>query len=652
MRRSRSPDSPNTSDGAPAPPGQRCTTIAADCWPPQPPAAWSSVPPDHGPAARPQCPPRSRLSPATPSAEILPFPSAITIPRALIADDGSDGDLSTDCSRRCADASWGIRRLRGEIVVYVKSRARALGQGRRTGSGHRPIALVIAITLILGMLGSWPLAQTARAATCPCTIFGTRTPGTLADPDTSAVELGVKFRADQDGFVTGIRFYKGSGNTGTHTGSLWNTAGNRLATVTFTGESGSGWQQAEFATPVPVTANTTYVASYYAPAGHYSSDNNFFSSAGTVSSPLTALQDGTDGGNGVYRYGVGGGFPNSTYQGSNYWVDVVFNSSGVDTTKPTVTDRQPAAGTTGVPVGASVTATFSEAIQQSSIAFTLAGPSAVPATVSYDPDNRRATLTPNAALATSTTYTASLSGARDPAGNVMDPVTWTFTTGATASGCPCTIWPNSATPATASTADDSAVEVGVKFRTSQNGFITGIRFYKGAGNSGTHVGSLWSRTGTKLASATFSGETSSGWQQTLFGAPVAVTANTTYVASYYAPVGRYANNGSYFANAATTRGPLTALRNGTDGSNGVYKYGASGFPHQRLPVDQLLGGCRLRHQRRGHHGADRGLDSAVRRRDRRSRLDNGVGDLLRKRELRRHDADRPQRQHRAGDGPL
>ena len=32
---------------------------------------------------------------------------------------------------------------------------------------------------------------------------------------------------------------------------------------------------------------------------------------------------------------------------------------------------------------------------------------------------------------------------------------------------------------------------GVKFRTTQAGSITGIRFYKGAGNTGTHVGSLW-----------------------------------------------------------------------------------------------------------------------------------------------------------------
>ena len=105
--------------------------------------------------------------------------------------------------------------------------------------------------------------------------------------------------------MTGIRFYKGTANTGTHTGSLWNSAGTRLGTVTFTGESASGWQQATFATPIAVSANTTYVASYFAPVGRYSVNENYFTSA-TTRGPLTALQNGTDGANGVYRYGSGG----------------------------------------------------------------------------------------------------------------------------------------------------------------------------------------------------------------------------------------------------------------------------------------------------------------------------------------------------------
>jgi hypothetical protein len=398
-----------------------------------------------------------------------------------------------------------------------------------------------------------------------------------SDPDNDPVELGVKFRADQNGFVTGIRFYKSSGNTGTHTGSLWDSGGTQMATVTFTGETGSGWQQADFATPVAVTANATYIASYYAPNGHYSADEGYFANSAATNPPLTALRNGTDGGNGVYRYGSGGGFPNSTYKSTNYWVDLVFSTSSADTTRPTVTDRQPASDATGVSVSTTVSATFSEPVQQSTISMTLKAGSNVAASTSYDAGTRTVTLTPSANLAPSTTYTVNLSGAKDNAGNVMDTVTWSFTTAAPLT-CPCTIWPNNTTPATAAAADNSAVEVGVKFQASQSGYITGIRFYKGSGNTGTHVGSIWSRTGTRLATVTFTGESATGWQQATFSAPLKISAGTTYVASYYAPVGRYAVTQDYFASAPITRGPLTALRSGTDGGNGVYTYGASGFP--------------------------------------------------------------------------
>ncbi len=444
---------------------------------------------------------------------------------------------------------------------------------------NKLLAVLLSVGLALGVLTVVPPEQ-AAAATCPCSIFSaSATPSVLSDSDTDAVELGVKFRADQDGFISGVRFYKGSANTGTHTGSLWTTSGTRLANVTFTNETASGWQQANFASPVAVTANTTYIASYYAPVGRYSVNVNYFASTGVTNAPLTALQNGVDGGNGVYRYGTGGGFPSSTFNSSNYWVDVVFNTSAADTTKPTLTNQQPASGAANVSVNSTVTATFSEAVQSSTIQFTLSnGSTNVPATTSYSAGTLTATLTPSAALATSTVYTVNVSGARDSANNQMDPVSWTFTTASTASPCPCSVWAASATPATASTNDSSAVELGVKFRASQAGYVTALRFYKGSGNTGTHVGSIWSATGTKLGSVTFTGESATGWQQATLATPVPVAANTTYVASYYAPVGRYSSNANYFNNSATTNGPLTALRNGTDGGNGVYKYGATGFP--------------------------------------------------------------------------
>jgi len=72
------------------------------------------------------------------------------------------------------------------------------------------------------------------------------------------------------GTVIGIRFYKAATNGGTHVGTLWNASGTQLAQASFSGESPSGWQQVKFTTPIQIQANTTYVAGYLAPQGHYS----------------------------------------------------------------------------------------------------------------------------------------------------------------------------------------------------------------------------------------------------------------------------------------------------------------------------------------------------------------------------------------------
>jgi len=149
-------------------------------------------------------------------------------------------------------------------------------------------------------------------------------PATITDSDPNAVELGLKFRSSVAGSVTGVRFYKGSYNTGTHVGHLWSSTGTLLATVTFANETASGWQQATFSTPVSIQANTTYIISYHCQNGHYSSNGNYFQSSVSTGS-LTALQNGTTG-NGVYAYGSGT-FPNQTWNASNYWVDVLFIAS-------------------------------------------------------------------------------------------------------------------------------------------------------------------------------------------------------------------------------------------------------------------------------------------------------------------------------------
>ena len=153
------------------------------------------------------------------------------------------------------------------------------------------------------------------------------TPQNPAEADSSAVEVGVKFTADVTGSITGIRFYKDGTNTGTHVGNLWTAGGTLLASATFGDETASGWQQVTFSSPVAITANTTYVASYHAPNGHYAEDDNSFASSGVDNAPLHALAAGVDGPDGVYTYSASSAFPTSTYLSANYWVDVVFSQN-------------------------------------------------------------------------------------------------------------------------------------------------------------------------------------------------------------------------------------------------------------------------------------------------------------------------------------
>jgi hypothetical protein len=180
-------------------------------------------------------------------------------------------------------------------------------------------------------IGTGPASAASNAVTPSAgaqtfTLFGTSTPATIDAGDAGAnVELGVKFTADTNGNVTGARFYKAAANTGTHTATLWSTAGTALATATFTGESASGWQTVNFSNPVAITAGTTYVISYHTTTGHYSYTGQAFNTQ-YDNAPLHAPSNGTSGGNGVFAYGASS-FPNQSFNAANYWVDVNFTTS-------------------------------------------------------------------------------------------------------------------------------------------------------------------------------------------------------------------------------------------------------------------------------------------------------------------------------------
>jgi chitodextrinase len=113
----------------------------------------------------------------------------------------------------------------------------------------------------------------------------------------------------------------------------------------------------------------------------------------------------------------------------------------VDTTAPSVTSNTPADRASNVLPTTSITATFSEALNPATVTTANffvkpkgGNTSPVAASVTYDPATFKATLQPNAALASQTTYNVTLNnginGIKDLAGNsIGNNIGWSFTTG-------------------------------------------------------------------------------------------------------------------------------------------------------------------------------------------------------------------------------
>lgn len=188
----------------------------------------------------------------------------------------------------------------------------------------------------LACSGGWceeagaPLADAAPAdradLACPCSLWdGDAVPVRLDNNDGQAIETAVKLRADVDGRIVALRFYRAELSQGRHIGRLWSAGGALLGEAEYGGAgSVSGWQEAALPEPVAVRAGATYLASVYIESGYYVADIGYFADQGVDWPPLHALADGAEGGNGVFV--LGAGFPDvNTYMASNYWVDVVFD---------------------------------------------------------------------------------------------------------------------------------------------------------------------------------------------------------------------------------------------------------------------------------------------------------------------------------------
>lgn len=420
------------------------------------------------------------------------------------------------------------------------------------------------------------------AATGPFTVFGSTEPETRDSGDGSPVEVGMRFSPSVSGYVSAVRFYKSEANTGTHTGTLWDASGTALATVAFTGESASGWQQAAFPTPVAVTAGAGYVISYSAPAGHYAMAPDHWSARGKTAAPLLVAGGFGASPAGVYN-STPGRFPADSYRNTAYFVDVVFDTSS--NAPLSASSQTPADGAAGAPADTRISAVLSKEVVRESVGIVLRDAAGTPVagTTRYSAASRTAEFVPESALGEGVRYTAELSAVDADGNPLLSGGTWSFTIAKTvAEGeCPCSLFREEAIPALPQLSDGIPLSLGVAFRPETSGTVTGVRFYKGPGNTGVHTGRLFGPGGAELGAVTFSGESASGWQTAHFAVPVPVQSGQEYVAAYSSPNGAYSANLGQFAGSYTF-GPLTVPADG-----GRYVYGGT-YPERKSTSGYLV----------------------------------------------------------------
>ncbi len=126
----------------------------------------------------------------------------------------------------------------------------------------------------------------------------------------------------------------------------------------------------------------------------------------------------------------------------------------------------------------------------------------------------------------------------------------------------------------------------MKFTVAVPGSVTAIQFYRGAPSGTGFTVHLWDAAGNLLGTGQAAGNQAAGWQTVLLDQPVALQPFATYIASYFAPQGGYADTYDYFTTNGISRGPLLAFSSApggegtpTQGPNGLFAYGG-GFPTQ------------------------------------------------------------------------
>jgi|GEM_PF-3908531 len=407
-------------------------------------------------------------------------------------------------------------------------------------------------------------ASAITPGSCPLAFYGTGSaPSSISGLSPSVgVDLGVKFTTRGSAVTTGIRFYAGPLESGPFTVHLADASGTQLATATATAVGYPGWYEGTFSSPVDTPAGD-YIAWRNADAG----GNAYLSAA--LGSGIGGPGDVAyvkAGYSGLYDYQPHSGAP-STATDTEYFISPISTDS-VTPNAPTVTADANADSVTvhlsGGYDGTNNDGTAQRKLYRNGSLIADLNGSAENANLTY--------VDPNVSGGTGYTYTAK---SLDFCGTMSAASTGASVTASTEE----TVWGNNI-PYGTDLGDTASLELGMRVTPAVNGYINGVRFYRTVANANGYVANLWTDGGTNLASGSTltSGSVTPGWNEIRFSSPVAVTANTTYVVSYFTDGGQYSYTPSAFT-SAVNRGNLTAPADSGGSPNGIYKVtSTSAFP--------------------------------------------------------------------------
>ncbi|HEX7483641.1 MAG TPA: DUF4082 domain-containing protein [Candidatus Saccharimonadales bacterium] len=295
---------------------------------------------------------------------------------------------------------------------------------------------------------SWSFTVTTTPLDCPCSLKNNQIPtgsSTYREDLAQGIELGLKIVPRMNGYITGVRFYKPIVNTATmHTGHVWDSQGNLLASATTIGESEYGWQEAVLTTPLSVNSGQVYVVSFGLATGDYQATFGQFTAPmtapGFVAYPggdarNTASGSGTA--NSVYTY-VAGQYPGSPSTNNYYHIDAVFSGYEEDQLPLQVIKAEPTNGSYAVKRSTPIRLTFDQPINPATVTTANVqlrdgNNQLVARSVSFNQAKRAVTITPTVTLAENTRYDVVVTpGVTDTRGlSLGQDYSWSFTTGAT-----------------------------------------------------------------------------------------------------------------------------------------------------------------------------------------------------------------------------